>query len=166
MNQNSSTNAKHPHAKLIAANKLKTHPWPALIGRQGERASSIAGPGASARRLRDLDDHGRRGQPRREAVVEQAVAAVGVDSPLLLLLLLLHVEVALVEVERVAERVVPELPDARAAAPPRPLARAAALAEAAAHGGPQPVPQRAQRRRRRRRLHLLDSSCSCSRAEG
>jgi hypothetical protein len=87
-------------------------------------------------------------------VVEQAVAAAGAGTPLpLLLLLLLLVAVALVEVERVAQRVVPELPDVRAAAPPRPLAQAAgALAKAAAHGGHQPVPQRAQRRRRR---HLL-----------
>jgi hypothetical protein len=59
------------------------------------------------------------------------------------------VVVALVEVERVAERVVAELARGRAPPPPpRPL-RAASRAEATAHRGPQLVPQLRRGRRRR-----------------
>jgi len=58
---------------------------------------------------------------------------------------------ALVEVERVAQRVVPELPRGRA--PPPPPGPLGPAAEAAAHRGPQPVPQLRRGRRRRRRVH-------------
>jgi len=119
-----------------------------------DRSIPYQQPGAG--RLRDLDGRRWRGQARREALVERAVAAPGVGFVQVVVVVGVE-EVALVEVERVAERVVAELPDARAPAPPHPLAEAtAAAAEAAAHRGAQPVPQRAQRRRRRgrrRRLH-------------
>ena len=67
---------------------------------------------------------------------------------------------ALVEVERVAQRVVPELPRGRAPPPPpRPLGPGAApAAEAAAHRGPQPVPK-LRRGRRRRRVHGSRRQC-------
>jgi len=88
-------------------------------------------------RLGGLDDGGGPRPPRDQLRGQQE----GVDEAATGAVLLLAVDssvVAFVEVERVAERVVPEVPGARAAAPPHPLAQApaaAAAADEAAHGG-------------------------------